>query len=188
MKSIKQHIYEALKINSKSKVVKNDYKYFPKTKNELIENIREHFKNNIYDLNDIDTSEIVNMSNLFDKFSYSQKDLDLTNYFEKINISKWNVSNVKEMFNLFRATNFNGDISGWDVSKVTNMRCMFGFSKFNGDISQWDVSNVEDMDFMFKNSEFNQDISDWDVSNVKYYGEIFDKCPIEEKYKPAKFK
>ena len=40
------------------------------------------------------------------------------------------------------------------------------------------------MSFMFRSSKFNQDISNWNVSNVKYYGEIFDKCPIEEKYKP----
>ena len=35
MKSIKQHIKEALKINSKSKVIRNEYKYFPETKEEL---------------------------------------------------------------------------------------------------------------------------------------------------------
>ena len=60
---------------------------------------------------------------------------------------------------------------------------------FNGDISQWDVSNVTDMSFMFSSyKSFNQDISKWDVSKVKKYDNIFFNCPIEEKYKPKKFK
>ena len=41
---------------------------------------------------------------------------------------------------------------------------------------------------MFDNcTSFNQDISGWDVSKVKRNNYIFNKCPIEEKYKP-KFK
>ena len=202
---------------------------------ELQENIIEHFENNIYDLNDIDTSNITRMNRLFDKNYYPQKYIDFTNNFEKINISRWDVSNVKEMNNMFGDSNFNGDISEWDVSNVKDMTGMFGFSKFNGDISnwdvsnvtnmkymffaskfngdisQWDVSNVTEMEFMFEDSEFNTDISNWDVSNVKKmigmfryskfnqdisnwnvsnvidYEDIFDDCPIEEKYKP-KFK
>tara|TARA_B110000971_G_scaffold37995_1_gene36673 strand:- start:6983 stop:7846 length:864 start_codon:yes stop_codon:yes gene_type:complete len=36
-------------------------------------------------------------------------------------ISRWDVSNVTEMFGMFNsATAFNQDISGWDVGKVTN--------------------------------------------------------------------
>lgn len=31
---------------------------------------------------------------------------------------------------------------------------------------------------------FNQDISTWGVSKVKYNVFIFDKCQIQEKYKP----
>ena len=67
------------------------------------------------------------------------------------------------MSNLFLDTDFNGDISKWNVSNVTNMESMFADSNFNGDISKWNVSNV--------------------TNNIK----IFDKCPIEDKYKP-KFK
>ena len=46
MKSIKYYINEALKINSKSKVVNTVYNYFPKDKSELIDIIVEHFENN----------------------------------------------------------------------------------------------------------------------------------------------
>ena len=53
------------------------------------------------------------------------------------------------------------NISKWDVSNVTNMLNMFKGSIFSGDISKWDVSNVKDMSYMFMQSLFNQDISNW---------------------------
>ena len=45
--------------------------------------------------------------------------------------------------------NFNGDISKWNVSNVTDMSNMFYGSKFNRDISEWNVSNVNNMQQMF---------------------------------------
>ena len=61
---------------------------------------------------------------------------------------------------------------------------MFVDSKFNGDISKWNVSNVKNMNRVFMKSKFNNNISNWDVSNVTNNTDIFDNCPIEEKYKP----
>ena len=175
MKSIKQHIKEALKINSKSKVINTQYNYFPKSGKELIDIIDKRIKSegNECDLNDIDTSKIKDMSNLFNRFRDFNGD-----------ISKWDVSNVKFMIATFQNSEFNGDISKWDVSNVTDMMTMFAYSEFNGDISKWNVSNVKYMRRLFASSKFNQDISKWNVSNVISYVEIFDNCPIEEKYKP----
>ena len=53
------------------------------------------------------------------------------------------------MSSLFEYSDFNGDISKWDVSNVTNMEDMFFRSEFNGDILNWDVSNVTNMASMF---------------------------------------
>jgi surface protein len=55
---------------------------------------------------------------------------------------------------------FNQDISKWDVSNVKDMSWMFyDADSFNQDISKWDVSNVKDMSFMFYDAEsFNQDV------------------------------
>ena len=148
------------------------YEYFPKTKKELIKNIVEVFNSGKTNLNCIDTSKITDMSNLFDSSNYN-KSLD------NIDISKWNVSNVKYMQFMFDGyENFNCDLSNWDVSKVENMKGMFSWCiKFNCDLSNWDVSNVTNMDFMFDNcNKFDCDLSKWDVSNVLNMICMFGNC------------
>lgn len=110
------------------------------------------------DLNHIDTSEITELTGLFDQCV------------ENIKIDKWNTSKVTNMSGLFNGCGkFNCDLSGWDTSNVTRMVSMF-FScwEFNSDISGWDVSKVTRMDSMFfECKKFNSDISGWDVSSVK---------------------
>ena len=139
MNSLNQYIIEKLRIN---KDIKKIYNYHPKTKNELISLLKklleERGKN--ADLNDIDVSDITDMTGLF-------KNLNP----HKIDISEWNVSNVKDMhFMFYYCTNFNSDLSNWDVSNVEDMHGMFYSCKnFNSDLSKWDVSKVTDMEHMF---------------------------------------
>ena len=178
MKSLKSYIQEKLTIK-KNKAI--NYKYFPKTKEELQDIIEQRIKQegNEVNLNDIDISNITDMSNLFKNlFSFNG------------DISNWDVSNVENMSNIFfGCKKFNKDISKWDVSNVKNMSSMFSNCEtFNKDISNWDISHVTDMSCMFWDcKKFNQNISNWDVSNVKNYKYIFEYCQIKEKYKP-KFK
>ena len=119
MKTLKQYLTERLIIKKKS------YKYFPETKEELQEIIKQRIAQEGHesDLNDIDVSNITDMSNLFEDYNL--------NY----DISKWDVSNVKDMSFMFsECEKFNMDISNWDVSKVTNMHGMFwGCHSFNQD-------------------------------------------------------
>ena len=140
MKSLKNYIQEKL-ILKKGKN-SNSYKYLPKTKNELIDIINKRIKleGNEIDLNDIDVSQITDMSNLFNgKIDFNG------------DISNWDVSNVTNMYAMFYACKkFNKDISNWDVSNVTNMSSMFSNCRnFNQDISAWDVSNVSSWFYMF---------------------------------------
>ena len=44
---------------------------------------------------------------------------------------------VENMKFMFANSKFNGDISKWDVSNVKDMFGTFEGSKFNGDISRW---------------------------------------------------
>ena len=138
MKTLQHYITEKILINKNSKIA---YNYYPKTKDELEDIIKQRIKSdgNECDLNDIDTSNITDMSWLFDDNEFNG------------DISKWDVSNVTDMGGMFYNSKFNGDISKWNVSNVTNMEDMFGYSKFNSDISNWDVSHVKFKSYIFYN-------------------------------------
>ena len=147
----------------------------PKTKDELVRLLQtnlEYKEDYKVDLNWIDTSLITDMSYLFSNVSqkYGGYGLHVFNG----DISKWDVSNVKNMRHMFDGSSFTGDISNWNVSKVEDMSYMFGWSKFNRVISNWDVSKVRNMSAMFAYSRFNKSISKWDVSNVKNMSHMFD--------------
>ena len=167
MKTISNFIIEKLIINKNTKI-QHRYNYHPENdeiKALIVQLIKERGED--ADLNDIDTSQIKNMSYLF----YCVK--------SNVDISKWDVSNVENMSSMFSNSDFDGDLSDWDVSKVENMSGMFYSSQFtgkNGDISNWDVSNVKNMANMFYSSQFtgkNGDISKWDVSKVENMSNMF---------------
>ena len=173
MKTLKQHIDEALKIG-KNLSDWSSYSCQPKTKEELEKIIEERISKEgpNCDLNDIDVSLIDDMSYLFHESEFNG------------DISKWDVSNVNTMYLIFDDSKFNGDISKWDVSKVEDMSGMFSNSLFNGDISKWNTSKVESMWGMFSNSDFNKDISKWKINENCDTTYMFLECPIKEEYKP----
>ena len=174
MKQLNQFINEYIVKKKLDKPIDSEdhYEYYPETKKELIKNIVEVFNSGKTNLNCIDTSKITDMSNLFDSGNYN-KSLD------NIDISKWNVSNVKYMQFMFDGyENFNCDLSKWDVSNVENMKGMFSWCiKFNCDLSKWNVNNVTNMDFMFDNCKnFDCNLSNWDVHNVISMKYMFANC------------
>ena len=86
MKSLHEIILEKLKIR------KSSYKYFPKTKEELLDIIDQLIeeRGNKGDFNNIDTSKITNMRSMFSFCKSFNCD-----------ISNWNVSNVKDYDEIF---------------------------------------------------------------------------------------
>ena len=89
MKNLKDIIQERLHINKDTG--NHQHNYHPKTRDELKELIKKLIKErgNKADLNDIDTSEIKDMEELFFRSKFNG------------DISKWDVSNVKNMDSMF---------------------------------------------------------------------------------------
>jgi surface protein len=161
------------------------------------DNIRQIVKDeldrlgNEADLNHIDVSKVTNMTGLFSAKKINN--LCLLYDYPKLNpnISSWNVSNVKNMRDMFyHCECFNCNISEWDVSNVEDMRYMFYYCEcFNCNISKWDVSNVIDMYGMFYGcKKFYQNLHNWNAENVQSYSYMFsDRMINKKKYWPKAF-
>ena len=128
---------DSLQTKSVNNKINATYRYFPKTSEELINIIKDEIKKKGWNcnLNHIDVSKITDMSSLFSSDYYGHG----LNRFNG-DISKWDVSSVKDMSEMFNGSRFNGDISKWDVSSVKDMRRMFMHSKFKSDLSKWEIN------------------------------------------------
>ena len=81
----------------------------PTTRDELVNEIKFRLDRGQTNLNDIDTSRITDMSDLFYDFKQIQN----------IDISLWDVSNVRDMsYMFFSYKNFNCDLSKWNPKKL----------------------------------------------------------------------
>ena len=161
MKSLNQYIKEKLIINKDYRdttIVVKSFDELRKIIKDRYEKLGPGTKQNPIDFNDIDVSNL--------QYFYNNEDKGIFEY-----------TKFKYI-----------DISGWDVSNIKSMRGMFFMCKelkSVGDISEWDVSNVTSMTSMFDGCIlFNQDLSKWNVSKVRWYSYMFDGCPIKEEYKP----
>ena len=125
MKSINNYLLEKLVINENTKL--QQYNYFPKTRKELQEIIKQRIKEegNECDLNDIDVSKINDMSKLFKESEFNG------------DISNWDVSNVDDMYCMFKGSKFNQNISNWNVHNVEDMRSIFDISSLEGKAKEW---------------------------------------------------
>ncbi len=114
------------------------------------------------------------------------KDFDLTNV-NKLNyyfaithlihvddLSKWNVSSVKEMYGFFEDDSVLQDVSGlknWDVSSVKILSSFFELCRVLRDVSpikDWNVSNVTDMRNLFRTCYALEeiDLSHWETNSL----------------------
>ncbi len=122
----------------------------------------------------LDTSQVINMSYMFDKCS------QLTN----LDLNNWDTSSVKYMSYMFDKCSqlANLDLSGWDTSSVMNMNNMFqdcSHLTSVGDLSEWNTSSVKYMNAMFQSCSNLTDldfIKDWDTSSVMNMQSMFSGC------------
>lgn len=135
------------------------------------------------DLNHIDVSKVTFMKGLFDA-----QEGNILTIPPHLKLTVTANSRDTSSFNGYRRFEiFNGDISKWNVSKVKDMCCMFHRCKsFNCDISNWDVSNVMDLAYMFDGcTDFNQDLSNWNINlNARVGTAMFRDCGIQNSYRP----
>ena len=192
MKSSNQHIVEYLIINKDYRDNVITVKSFDELRNiieDRYDKLGPGTEQNPIDFNDIDVS---NIDSFCDNNGILYKGIFAETKFKYIDISDWDVSNIKSMRGMFgdsRELESVGDLSSWDVSNVIDMSFMFcDCCSFNQNISDWDVSNVTNMSSMFYYcKKFNQDLSRWDVLNVTNKLGIFYRSGIKNEYKP-KFK
>ena len=172
MKTLTKYLNEKLVIFpsqvDEKLVVNKDYKSpytcVPTSFDELRKIIEDRYnklgpgtKDTPIDFNDVDVSNIDSFRNKRTSI-FTFKGIFQRTKFEYIDISNWNVSNVKNMMaTFFGCKNLKsvGDLSKWDVSKVKNMSYMFHACmqlKSVGDLSNWNVSKVKNMFCMFMNS------------------------------------
>ena len=166
MKTLNQYIKEKLIINKnyiEPKIVVKSFDELRKIIEDRYDKLGSGTEQDPIDFNDVDVSNL-------NSFCYNRvTGIFEETYFKYIDISEWDVSNVKSMRGMF-----------WGCLELKSV----------GDLSNWDVSKVTDMWGMFYQCEKLEsvgDISDWNVSNVKHHLYAFDKCSIKEEYKP-KFK
>ncbi len=149
-------------------------------------------------LENLDTSKVENMSNMF-KGCSSLTNLDVSHFdtsnvtnmsgmFEgctnitELDVSNFDTSKVTDMNNMFKDCNSltNLDVSHFDTSNVTDMSGMFeGCTNITElDVSNFDTSKVTDMNNMFKdcNSLTNLDVSGFNTSNVTDMSGMFEGC------------
>ena len=147
MRSVSKEVKRALNEQS-------EYNYFPKNRDELERAIQEHYDNEIYDLNDINVSNITDFSQLF----YEDKNTGKRGF----NICDWNVSNGKNFAEMFYGCySFNCDLSNWDVSNGKDFSYMFD-GCYN----------------------FNAYLCNWNIRSGAYCKQMFYGCRIDDEYKP----
>lgn len=128
--------------------------------NQLIKLIKP---NECYPLENLDVSQIEDLSSVFRNTSYNG------------DLSKWNVSSCENMNFMFAYSYFNNcSLKDWDLSNCKDLNRTFSYSNFNGDLSNWDVSNCKNMEGMFFASDFNNNsISNWNVKKVLNFRTMF---------------
>lgn len=171
MKNFNNYIDEKLVFNKNTKmkqVIVHNKAEFRKAVNDIVEKTGD--EQNL-DLTSINVSNLVDMTRLLRSYT-TIKHLD---------ISTWDVSQVKSMAFIFPPSLETVNLSGWDVSEVQTIEGMFlncKNLKEIGDISNWETKSLENAADMFSNCKSikNIDISNWIFSKIRNLDRMFTNC------------
>ncbi|EOS7777652.1 BspA family leucine-rich repeat surface protein [Enterococcus hirae] len=151
-------------------------------------------------LNQLDTSNVTNMREMFKEMS-NLTSLDVSGFdtskvtvmsymflgmknITNLDVNGWNTSNVTSMYGMFSGMSSvtSLDVSGFDTCNVTTMREMFREmgNLTSLDLSGFDTSNVTDMSTMFYDMDnlTSLDVSSFDTSKVTTMGSMFKNTPL----------
>ena len=119
---------------------------------------------------------------------YNGFGLSNSNSLETIDVSNWNLSRTKSLYQLFYNLYFVKSIiwlETWDTINVENLSRLFGdcYNLENLDISTWNTSSVTNISELFYNCKSIEelDLSRWDTSNVTNMVYMFEYCDSLEK-------
>ena len=175
----------------------------------MIEYFAAFYKMTSIDLSDLDTSEVTNMSSMFEDCG-SLTSLDVSNFdtskvtnmismfaycssLTSLDVSNFNapeLTNITDMFS--ELTNLETlNLSNFNAPKITNMDGMFkDLSKLSKlDLTNFNTVNVTSMSEMFNNcsSLTNLDLSSFDTTNVTNMSEMLCGCPAWDTVDKKKF-
>ncbi len=133
-----------------------------------------------------DTSNLTEMYYMFSSTGMTNLDSLATVQHGGDNYVSWDVSKVTWMEGVFQGTKINNvnGLSRWDVSSVRIMKNMFASTANLSDISglsNWNVANVKTMERMFSGAKSLVNlspISNWNVSNVQEMQDLFNGTAI----------
>ncbi len=142
-------------------------------------------ESNIKGMENLDTSRVTNMTNMFVGSNLVELNLDNFNtanvvnmtsmfkdmkYIKSLDLKNFDTSNVTSMYRMFEGCVANSivGLENFDTSKVTNMSNMFYCCRAtNIDVSNFDTSNVTSMKGMFNTSSATLlDLRNFDTSSV----------------------
>ena len=124
---------------------------------------------NKFDGNNLDVSNVTNMSQMFDDNQIS----DLSP------LANWKVNNVTDMSRMFEGNKIIdlSPLANWKVDNVTDMYDMFAGNKIIdlSPLANWKVDNITDMSYMFQSNQISDLISlaNWKTDNVTNMSNMF---------------
>ena len=135
-------------------------------------------------LANLDTSNVTNMSGMFDSsiyaFSYRNQISDLSP------LANWNTGNVTDMSEMFESNQISdlSPLANWNTGKVTNMSSMFESNQISdlSPLSNWNTGNVFRMNSMFDHNQISDlsPLANWNTGNVTDMNYMFYKNQISD--------